>query len=172
MGWKLGPTSQIQSTIYFCNKVLFEQMHDHLITYCLLTGFMLQWYSYQSQAQLLATRKLVGETKIGRNRKAAFKKLLAIWREDWLVSQNQLYKDSAWPWNFLKEKREVISVNHWGRGLDSLPSPTVHRPVESLWSFFRCISFTQLVCKITEGEPGKKIWSSVNYLFFISTSLT
>ena len=47
------------------NKVLLEQMHDHLITYCLLTGFMLQWYScYQSQAQLLAARKLVGETMV------------------------------------------------------------------------------------------------------------
>ena len=51
-------------------------MHDHLITYCLLTGFMLQWYTYQSQAQLLAAGKLVGETNGGRNRKASFKKLL------------------------------------------------------------------------------------------------
>ena len=33
------------------------------------------------------------------------------------------------------------------------------------------ILFTWLVCEITEGEAGEEIWSSVNYLFFISTSL-
>ena len=29
--------------------------------------------------------------------------------------------------------------------------------------------FTHFVCEITEGEAKKEIWSSVNYLFFIST---
>ena len=31
--------------------------------------------------------------------------------------------------------------------------------------------FTQSVHEMTEGEAGEEIWSSVNYLFFISTSL-
>ena len=30
--------------------------------------------------------------------------------------------------------------------------------------------FTQSVHEMTEGEAGEEIWSSVNYLFFISTS--
>ena len=33
------------------------------------------------------------------------------------------------------------------------------------------ILFTQFVHKIAEGEAKEEIWSSVNYLFFISTSL-
>ena len=33
------------------------------------------------------------------------------------------------------------------------------------------ILFTWLVCEITEGEAEEEIWSSVNYLFFFSTSL-
>ena len=31
--------------------------------------------------------------------------------------------------------------------------------------------FTQSVHEMTEGEAREEIWSSVNYLFFISTSL-
>ena len=30
---------------------------------------------------------------------------------------------------------------------------------------------TQFVCKITKRESGEEIWSSINYLFFIPTSL-
>ena len=30
---------------------------------------------------------------------------------------------------------------------------------------------TQFVREVTEGEAREKIWSSINYLFFISTSL-
>ena len=33
------------------------------------------------------------------------------------------------------------------------------------------ILLTQFVHEITEGEAREEIWSSVNYLFFISTSL-
>lgn len=31
--------------------------------------------------------------------------------------------------------------------------------------------FTQFVCKITKRESEEEVWSSVNYLFFIPTSL-
>ena len=31
--------------------------------------------------------------------------------------------------------------------------------------------FTQFVLEVTEGEAREDIWSSVNYLFFLSTSL-
>ena len=34
------------------------------------------------------------------------------------------------------------------------------------------ILFTQFIHKITEEETGEKVWLSVNYLFFISISLT
>ena len=37
--------------------------------------------------------------------------------------------------------------------------------------YLDAILFTWLVFEITEGEAGEEIWSSVNYLFFISTSL-
>ena len=37
--------------------------------------------------------------------------------------------------------------------------------------FFNAILFTQLVHEITEGEAREEIWSFVNYLFFMSTSL-
>ena len=33
------------------------------------------------------------------------------------------------------------------------------------------VLFTQFACEITEGEAGEEIWSSVNFLFFISISL-
>lgn len=33
------------------------------------------------------------------------------------------------------------------------------------------IFFTQFVCKIAEGEAREEIWSSLNYFFFLSTSL-
>ena len=33
------------------------------------------------------------------------------------------------------------------------------------------ILFTQFVLETTEGGTGEEIWLSVNYLFFISTSL-
>ena len=34
------------------------------------------------------------------------------------------------------------------------------------------ILFTQFIHKFAEGETGEKVWLSVNYLFFISISLT
>ena len=33
------------------------------------------------------------------------------------------------------------------------------------------VLFTPFVHKMTEGEAGESVWSSVNYLFFISISL-
>ena len=43
--------------------------------------------------------------------------------------------------------------------------------VDSLWSFFRCYLVLQFVRETTEGAAREEIWPSVNYLFFISTSL-
>lgn len=54
------------------------------------------------------------------------------------------------------------------------PSLTVRRLicrlVNSSRPFLRCY-LVHTVCEITEGEVREKIWSSANYLFFISTSL-
>ena len=53
--------------------------------------------------------------------------------------------------------------------------PTVCRLVDSSWSSSRWYLVhslvTQFVHQITEGEAREEIWLSVDYLFFISTSL-
>ena len=83
-------------------------------------------------------------------------------------------KDSIQPWKLLKRKREVTSINHWGRRSESSPSPTACRLacrlVDFLWSS-DAILFSQFIHEMTEGEAREETWSSVNYLFFISTSL-
>ena len=95
----------------------------------------------------------------------------AIWGDGGLCPPKTISRDSAQAWKLLKENKEVISVNHWDRGSDSSPSPTACRLVNSSRSFFRCYLVPQFVCEITKGEAREEIWSSVNYLFFISTSL-
>ena len=78
-------------------------------------------------------------------------------------------------WNFLKSNREVMSVCHWDRRSEWLPFPSVCRlicrlliPHDLLLDIFL---FTQFISEITKGEAKEETWSSVNYLFFISTSL-
>ena len=71
-----------------------------------------------------------------------------------------------------KGQGEVISVNHWDREWDSSLSPTVCRLVDLLYLPLDIILFTQFFHEITEGEAKKEIWSSVNYLCFISTFLS
>ena len=79
-------------------------------------------------------------------------------------------EDSAWPWKFLKGKREVISATEIGEQTHSrLPLHAGLLTPRDL-SFY-AILFTQFVCEITEGEAGEEICLSVNYLLFISTSL-
>lgn len=69
----------------------------------------------------------------------------------------------------------MISADHRDRGSESSPSPPVCRPVYRLSTpcdlILDVILVTQFVPKITEGEAKKEILSSVNCLFFISTSL-
>ena len=74
------------------------------------------------------------------------------------------------PQKFLKRKR-VISVNHQDEGaeLSSLPLPVGLSTLCDLP--LDAVLFTQFACEITEGEAKEEIWSSVNYLFFIFTSL-
>ena len=49
--------------------------------------------------------------------------------------------------------------------------PTKCRLVDREIFFLNAILFTQLVREITEGEAREEIWSFVNYLFFMFTSL-
>ena len=56
-------------------------------------------------------------------------------------------------------------------GFRALPAPTAWSLVTLSDLFLDVILFTQFVCQITEGGGRKETWSSVNYLFFISTSL-
>ena len=80
-------------------------------------------------------------------------------------------EESAQPWKFLKGKREVITVDQGDGGQSH------HYPPQCAGLSAPCclssdaILFTQFVHKITAGEAGEEIWSSVKYLFFNSTSL-
>ena len=75
----------------------------------------------------------------------------------------------------LKGGREVTQVNHRNGGWVSLPSSTACRLIGFLWpcSKFHLVHslVTPFVHEITEGEAREEVWSSVSYLFFISTSL-
>ena len=97
----------------------------------------------------------------------------AVWGDGALrCSAKTSSEESAWPWKFLRGKREVSSVNHGWRGSEVSWSPAVCRLVNFLWSFLLdAILFPPFVHEITEGEAGEEIWSPGNYLFFISTSL-
>ena len=79
------------------------------------------------------------------------------------------FKDSAWPWNLLKgKKEEIILVNHWVRKSDSSPSPILCRFVD-LGSFFRCY----LVHAVSSQGYWKGSWRKVlviRDLVFIPTS--
>lgn len=85
-------------------------------------------------------------------------------------------KDSAWPWTLLKGPRKRISVDHWlnwgGRGV-AIPHKPVCRLGGTSRSPSRCCHslVTRFVQEITRGEASEEVWSSVNYFFFISTSL-
>ena len=70
-------------------------------------------------------------------------------------------------------------MNHWNGVSESVPSFTTRRLGNVLWSLFR-YSLVHTVCshvfffffhEVTEGKAREETWSSVNYLFFISTSL-
>lgn len=43
--------------------------------------------------------------------------MLAIWGDGGLSNPQTISEDSVQSWKFLKGKREVISVNHWDKGL-------------------------------------------------------
>ena len=89
------------------------------------------------------------------------------------LSEKKKPEYSAWPWTFLKGKDEVISVIHGDEGSEPSP-PTTYHCVYTCHSYDLSVYgvlFTQFVHKITEGKAGEEIWSSVNYLFFIFTSL-
>ena len=84
------------------------------------------------------------------------------------VSPKTISVESALPWKLWKGKREVSSVSHSAGGGQSHGHPTVCRPVDFLWVFSRSYPVHIICSWIIEGET---LWSSVNYLFFISTSL-
>ena len=70
----------------------------------------------------------------------------------------------------LKGKREsnLSQSLSWG---SVLSFPTKCRLVDCEIFFFNAILLTQLVREITEGAAREEIWSFVNYLFFMFTSL-
>ena len=82
------------------------------------------------------------------------------------VSPKTISVESALPWKLWKGKREVSSVNHWAGGGQSHSHPTVCEPVDFLWVFSRSYPVHIICSWIIEEET---LWSSVNYLFFIST---
>ena len=76
-------------------------------------------------------------------------------------------------WTFLKGSREGLSVNHWDRRSEASPSPLC----AGLWapsalSIDVTRSGLTFCLELTKGEAREEIWSSVNYRFFITISLT
>ena len=65
-------------------------------------------------------------------------------------------KDSAGPWNLLKENKEVISVNHWDRESESSPSPTVCRLINSSWSSSCSHSLAKQFGRLLKGKLRKR----------------
>ena len=83
------------------------------------------------------------------------------------VSPKTISVKSALPWKLWKGKREVISIIGLGE-VRVMVTPTVCGPVDFLWVFSRSYPVHIICSWIIEGVT---LWSSVNYLFFISTSL-
>ena len=79
----------------------------------------------------------------------------------------------CYSWNILKGQRkasQLIIVTE-GQSLQYSPSCIPMSRCNFLWFFFKCYLFTQFIHEITEGEAREEIWSFVNDLLFISTSL-
>ena len=58
----------------------------------------------------------------------------------------------------------VITISHCVQAC-------VQAYVQACWLLVLLLFRSRFILEITEGETGKEIWSSVNYLVFISTSL-
>lgn len=83
------------------------------------------------------------------------------------MSPKTTSKVSAWPGKFFKGKREVS-----GGGVHSHHHPPPCAGLSTSCDLsLDAILFTQLVFEITEGEDREEMWSSVNCLSLISTSL-
>ena len=133
-------------------------------------------YVLPSQVWLLTAwkstckREILVERKVAYNQNAS--NLEREWIQ-WLPKPNS--EDSAWLWEFLKGKGEVLSGGHWDGRSELLPSPTACRLlcrfINFLWFSLYAIVFTQFVCGITAGKAREEIWSPDNYLFLISVSL-
>ena len=158
---------------------------DSRFTWCIFSNFSMCLNHVASLRETKGTNLVFSVTKSGLaahllknlysqkpgERKVAFNQNAGNLGRWWTqCPPKTISEDSAQPWKFLKGKREVISVNHWDGGSESSPSPTACRLVDSSWSL-DAVLFTQFVREITEGAAREEIQSSVNYLFFISTSL-
>ena len=86
-------------------------------------------------------------------------------REAWHVAVYEVTKS----WTWFGKWTAKVSAHHWGGRSEPLPSSSVCRFIDSVWSFFRCY-LIHTVWEITEGEAREEIWSAVHHLFFISTS--
>ena len=89
-------------------------------------------------------------------------------------------EDSAFPqnhlWRFcLKRSREVISVNYWAGGQSGC-HPHPHPPTPPCAGLYVGLltphNLSLDAIMFMKGEAREEIWSSVNYLVFISTSLS
>ena len=84
-----------------------------------------------------------------------------LWRFCWAVKV--LKGKQKWSQLITEMGVRVSTIPHCVQACRLLRSSSRCYLVHTVWS--------QFVWEITEGDATEKIWSSVNYLFFISTSL-
>ena len=85
------------------------------------------------------------------------------------VSPKNNSEDCTWSWSFLRERRKSSQLV-FEKGARVIPATNpLHCRVLSFCDLpLDIMLFTQFVHKITEGKAREEIWSSVNYLVFIS----
>ena len=122
---------------------------------------------YQMIQALLFTTYKIKLIKIGI---LPFIRMLAIWGDGRLgIPPNHLWKFC------LKGSRKVISVNYWAGGQSGC-HPHPHPPTPPCAGLYvglltpHNLSLDAIL--FMKGEAREEIWSSVNYVVFISTSLS
>ena len=118
---------------------------------------------------MLTTQNSVSQRQLLEERKVAFNQSQRSWEKADLRSPKNNSEDCTWSWSFLRERRKSSQLV-FEKGARVIPATNpLHCRVLSFCDLpLDIMLFTQFVHKITEGKAREEIWSSVNYLVFIS----
>ena len=124
-----------------------------------------------NQVWLLATGKInMRQRDVGRG-KGVFNQNAGSLGRWWTQCSPQNHLQRFWlAMEVLRGRRELTSVNHWDGGSECMEAHQLLVIVLSMLSRLYSL-VTQFLHEIMGGEARTEIWSSVNYLFFLSTSL-